>query len=256
MRSDVEILIVGAGPVGLLLARLLRARGRDCLVIEKRPAAPAYSMAIGITPPSLEILEGLGLAEEFVSRGVKITDAHIHENGRYLGRVSFEKIPAAHRFILSLPQGETVEILARGLPVWRGVELTGLQPDANGVTAQVGERTIRYRYLIGCDGARSTVRSLAGIPVRTKTYRPRFVMGDFPDDTGWGAEAHLFFSARGAVESFPLPGGKRRWIAQTAAPRPSFGHPLPALRGEGWGEGMSDFQPEWQLAEQIGRAHV
>ncbi|MCG3147823.1 MAG: 3-(3-hydroxy-phenyl)propionate/3-hydroxycinnamic acid hydroxylase [Verrucomicrobiae bacterium] len=217
--TDCDVLIVGAGPVGLLLANLLGKAGVRTIVVERRTAPPSQSMAIGITPPSLEILEKLGLADEFVQRGVRIHTAHVTENGRYLGHVDFSRIQAAHQFILSLPQVETVGLLWNNLrrydcvQLWPATECTALEQHATHVEVQLNDRRISSRYVVGCDGHRSRIRELAGIPVQVKTYRPRFLMADFADESGLGAEAHLFFTARGSVESFPLPGGRRRWIA-------------------------------------------
>jgi len=221
---DCDVLIVGAGPVGLLLANLLGKAGIRTLIVERRTAPPDQSMAIGITPPSLEILGKLGLDDEFIQRGVCINTAHVTEDGRHLGHVDFSRIRAAHRFILSLPQAQTVALLWRNLSrfdnvqLWTGLECAALEQHADQVEVRLRDagtgltRVVRSRYVVGGDGNRSRVRELAGIAVQTKTYRPRFLMADFADETGLGEEAHLFFTARGSVESFPLPGGRRRWI--------------------------------------------
>ncbi|WP_075090254.1 FAD-dependent oxidoreductase [Verrucomicrobium spinosum] len=74
------------------------------------------------------------------------------------------------------------------------------------------------RFVIACDGWRSPIRQHLQIPVRERRYGCHFVMGDFIDRSGMAEQAHLFFTPDGAVESFPLPGGIRRWIVQTPGP--------------------------------------
>ena len=227
---DCDVLVVGAGPVGLLLATALGARGIRTLIVEKRTVPPEHSMAIGITPPSLQILNRFGLDQEFISRGVRIDTAKIHEEGDYLGQVSFAHLPSAYRFILSLPQSTTIGILQENLrrfPVvnlLRGTEFVALEEGPDGVQVllrKTGPGTgceVRARVLVGCDGHCSAVRDALRVPARTHTYAPRFVMGDFEDHSGLGGEAHLFFGSKASVESFPLPGGRRRWIILDQGP--------------------------------------
>src|SRR5438067_13837196 len=79
-----DVAIIGGGPVGLLLANLLGARGLRIVICEKRTEAPSHSQAIGITPPSLEILAPLGFDEEFVRQGVRVSDVFVHgESGHH-----------------------------------------------------------------------------------------------------------------------------------------------------------------------------
>jgi 2-polyprenyl-6-methoxyphenol hydroxylase-like FAD-dependent oxidoreductase len=214
MKTDVAI--IGAGPVGLLLARLLRQRGVEVLVLEKTASAPLWSQAIGVTPPSLEILDTLGLADAFVSRGVPIHECEVHgEHGR-AGIVSFRQVGGDFPFVLSLPQTVTMELLAHAdVPVIRETEIVGMRQDREGVTLH-GEcgLEVRASRVAACDGSRSRVRGLLGVRTNGKSYGCQFTMGDFHDRSGLGRTAHVFFTSQGAVESFPLPGGLRRWIVQ------------------------------------------
>jgi 2-polyprenyl-6-methoxyphenol hydroxylase-like FAD-dependent oxidoreductase len=223
-HTDTDVLVVGAGPVGLLLANLLARRGIATLVVDKRSSPPSQSMAIGVTPPSLEILRGIGLDKDLEQAGVTVRVAEVHECGDSLGRLAFDTMPCDHRYILSIPQSKTVELLRRaaeqqaGIRLYDGVEFLGYRTEGDTVIAQLREIDtgvsieMRSHYLVGCDGSRSMVRRAAGIGTREKAYRQRWVMGDFEDHSGLGDEAHLYFTPHASVESFPLPGGTRRWI--------------------------------------------
>jgi len=223
-RPDYDVLIVGAGPVGLLLAATLGARGIRTLVAEERSSPPVQSMAIGITPPSLRIMSRFGLDEELIRQGVRIDTAKVHEDGEYLGEVSFSRLPSAYQFILSLPQAMTLKILAnhvegcQSVKLIRGMQFAGLHQTGDGVTTVIRECNtgtsfeVHTRYVVGCDGHGSAVREALNIRFDAKFYPPQFVMADFDDDTNLGIEAHLFFGSEVSIESFPLPGGRRRWI--------------------------------------------
>lgn len=220
---DTDVLIIGAGPVGLLLANLLGARGLRTLVCDRRAGPLASSMAIGVTPPSLEILRPLGLDTVFRAAGVPVRHAEVYEARACVGRLDFAGIASDYQFFLSIPQARTVEILRESLARFpsvtlrEGVEFAVLQQDAHGALATLRdyagtESTVEARFVVGADGHRSAVRQAAGLRVTERVYPQRFVMADFRDRSGLGDEARLFFSAEASVESFPLPDGWRRWI--------------------------------------------
>ena len=215
--------------MGCLVACLLGAGGIRVRLLEKRRTLPAHSMAIGITPPSLRILSRLGLEEKYTAEGVEVRDCFIHGESGNLGRVSFREIPDERRFILSLQQANTIAILREALrdhpsvTLDLGVEVTEVLQHEGRATVRVrhdsGEASdVSAKYVIACDGARSAVRDMIGEKPRIREYDRHFVMGDFADASGLGAEAHLYFKADGSVESFPLPDGQRRWIVQRDSP--------------------------------------
>ncbi|HOW64204.1 MAG TPA: NAD(P)/FAD-dependent oxidoreductase [Candidatus Paceibacterota bacterium] len=222
--SAADVIIVGGGPVGLLLANLLGSAHVRTWVFEKRETPLESSMAIGVTPPSLEILKQLGLDQAFSSAGVPVRYAEVHESGTRLGRLAFDHLPSDYPFFLSIPQARTVEILRESLRrfssvrIRDGTEFMGLTQEQGGVKVVLRDARTRVTFetqapfVVGCDGHRSAVREIAELRVRERTYRQRFVMADFLDESGLGIEARLFFTPEASVESFPLPGGWRRWI--------------------------------------------
>ena len=251
--AESDVLIVGGGPVGLLLANLLGAQAVRTLLVERRTAPPSRSMAIGITPPSLAILKNIQLDECFSREGLRVTHAWVHEGRHCLGCVDFTAIPSDYPYILTIPQARTVELLRSNLRRYpsvtclTGVEFLHCQESGDQVVAQCAwtndspplfsnapspqlstlnpqpstSLRLSARYLAGCDGHRSRVRASAGMSAQERFYPQRFVMADCEDHTGLGREAHLFFNASASIESFPLPGGKRRWIVLAAGREPS-----------------------------------
>ena len=222
-----DVLIVGAGPVGLLLAALLGRRGRSVLVLDKKDQRSHGSNAIGITPPSLALMAKLGLDQIMLAWGAPIRHVTVHgSEQKILGTVHFQSLPPPHDYILSVPQNVTEQLLEQHLleyphvRVEYGWEFQSLDQDGASVTtffqdAHGNPRCERSQFLAGCDGVRSLVREAIELGHNPKKFGSTFLMGDFTDNTNWGPDAHLFFTPRGAVESFPLGQGKRRWIVQT-----------------------------------------
>ncbi|BCW71292.1 NAD(P)/FAD-dependent oxidoreductase [Arthrobacter sp. NicSoilB8] len=222
-----DVLIIGAGPVGLFMAALLLQDGVDVQVLEQRSAPDPHSRAIGIHPPALAALARVGVGEALVAEGVRIRRGIAVARGKTLAEMSFAGVSDRFPFILSLPQGRTEALLERRVnelddgAVHRAVRLTGLSDDGATVTVDVvtprGAVRCEAQLVIAADGVRSTVRALQGIAVRVKDYPDSYVMGDFADGTGFGPDAALFLAGAGIVESFPLPGQLRRWVVRLGA---------------------------------------
>jgi 2-polyprenyl-6-methoxyphenol hydroxylase-like FAD-dependent oxidoreductase len=234
-----DVLIVGAGPVGLLLGCLLAQRGLSIRVLEKRGAGTARSRAIGVHPPGLACLHEVGLAEPLIAQGVRVRRGRAVLHGDSLAEIDFGSLPAPFDFVLSVPQSVTEQLLTERLSALCPAALLrdsealayARTPDHVRVGFSRGDHldTLSARYVVGCDGRRSRVRRAMNADYRGRVYRDRFAMADTRDDTDLGSEAVVFVDAQGLIESFPLPARRRRWVL-------SAGRGMPELSPERFAE--------------------
>jgi len=231
--TRIDALIVGGGPVGIHLAALLAQAGLDVRVWEARPEPALLSRAIGIHAPALDAFDRLGVGDEMVAEAVLVRNGIAMARGREIGRVAFARVSATHPYVAALPQWRTEAILARRLAALapdalrRGVTLAALDADpleardggvrATGRDADGRPVEATARLVIGADGTRGRVRGLLGIGVDERPLPDRFLMGDAPDTTDGGDDAVITLHPDGVVESFPLPGGMRRFVVGVRA---------------------------------------
>jgi 2-polyprenyl-6-methoxyphenol hydroxylase-like FAD-dependent oxidoreductase len=224
--ADADIIVVGAGPVGMLAALLSAQQRFSVLLLEQSATRHIQSRAIGITPPSLEILSRLDLAEGFIEQGVAVRVAEAHGRSLRLGRIDFSGLPGDFPFVLAIPQDRTETLLEKAvladlsIRFLRGHQVTHCSETEDHVTVSgdCGDGGIFHyngQYVLACDGGKSAVRESLGIPFAGAPDRYTFLMGDYEDTTGWGEQSRFFFTPRGSVESFPLPQGKRRYVVRT-----------------------------------------
>lgn len=214
----VDVIIVGAGAVGLLLACLLGSRGIEVVVLDRRAERSRRTRAIGIHPPGLAALDAAGVGRQVRQDAAQIRRGVALCRGRRLGTLDFGEDDA----VLSLPQHRTESILESRLAdlaphaLRRGVEVSALRglPSRVAVYATGDERPWVARYVVGADGVRSAVRDALGVQWLRRPGAARYAMADAPDETGEPATALLHLEPDGVVESFPLPGGARRWVAR------------------------------------------
>jgi 2-polyprenyl-6-methoxyphenol hydroxylase-like FAD-dependent oxidoreductase len=212
------VVIVGGGPVGLLLAVLLAGRGMDVQVLERRTEVSTRTRAIGIHPPALAVLGEAGIADEVLRRSAPILQGVARSGGRTLGRLRFD--PA----IRALPQWQTERMLRTRLAelnpdaLRMGVHASAVQQRADRVTVQTSAGPVEARFVVAADGARSRIRESAGIAWEPLGGRLHYLMADLPDMSPYGATAVLSFERGGVVESFPMPERMRRWVALTPTP--------------------------------------
>jgi 2-polyprenyl-6-methoxyphenol hydroxylase-like FAD-dependent oxidoreductase len=231
------VLIAGAGPTGLMLACDLARRGVDCRVIEKAPRLFVGSRAKGLQPRTQEVFDDLGVIDAVRAAGAPFPAFRMYageevvwERGlsEMLGVSEPERSPAVpYPGPWLIPQWRTEEILAErftslGGRVELDTELTGFTQDGDGVTAQTSRGPIRARYLVGCDGGRSTVRKVMGVGFEGDTVETeRTLIGDVQVEGLDGVFCHMFTKAGDITQRFSLwnlPGSRHyQFVASMAA---------------------------------------
>jgi 2-polyprenyl-6-methoxyphenol hydroxylase-like FAD-dependent oxidoreductase len=214
--GPIDVLIVGAGPTGLTLGAELTAHGLRPRLVDRAHDRVHESRALAIQPRTLEVLARLGVTARLVERGNRAVWLRLHARGRVTAVPLFDfgLADTAHPYLLFLSQAETERILADHLAtvggtVERGVELIGLNRTSDAVIAVLRhgngrEEQVCARYVVGCDGGHSTVRTAAGIGFEGGSYPQTFVLADTEADGLAPDAAHAFVSERGMLFFFPL----------------------------------------------------
>jgi 2-polyprenyl-6-methoxyphenol hydroxylase-like FAD-dependent oxidoreductase len=214
--ARVQVLVVGAGPTGLTLAAQLAAHGVRSRLFDRGADRARESRALAIQPRTLEVLAGLGVTEHLLVAGNPAVQLRIHTRGRQVTVPMFDLglEDTAYPYLLFLSQAETERILeqhltAAGVTVERRVELVDLHQTAEQAVATLRhqdgrQEQVHARYVVGCDGAGSTVRELAGIRFAGGSYPQTFVLADTEADHLEPGAAHVFLSRAGMLFFFPL----------------------------------------------------
>ncbi|OIJ96032.1 FAD-dependent oxidoreductase [Streptomyces colonosanans] len=180
----VDVLVVGAGPTGLLLAGDLARSGVDVTVLERRDGESNLSRAFGLHARTMEQLDARGLADELLRIGTPVRSL------RPLGRIciDFSRLRTRFPFVLITPQWQVERLLLRraeeaGATIRFGVRATGVRQDPDGVDVDVSDQngataTLRARYVVGADGARSAIRRGLGMPFPGKSVVNSVMLAD------------------------------------------------------------------------------
>jgi len=217
---DTDVLIVGAGPTGLMLANQLGRRGVRAQIIDRHDGPAQQTRALGVQPRTLEIYAHLGIDEKAIEMGKKATGADMWARGKRAAHVAIDAIGmdlTPYPYILILGQDDNEKLLGEALRRWNlsvqwKTELVGLTQETDRVRATLKQpdgtsRGITAAWVAGCDGARSSVREMNGIEFVGAPYEHVFFVADtemtgpmVPDELNvylWGGGFHLFFPLRG-----------------------------------------------------------
>lgn len=175
MIWDVDVVVAGAGPTGLLLAGDLARAGVSCAVFERRPERSGLTRAFTVHARTLEQLDARGVAEELIASGTPLRQLQFFAGAQ----LDLSRLPSRFPYVLITPQYETERVLEErarflGVDIRYGAEVTGLIQHPDGVEVQVSQdgqpaRPVRAEYVVGADGLHSTVRQALGMPFPGKS---------------------------------------------------------------------------------------
>ncbi|EKT4474435.1 FAD-dependent oxidoreductase [Pseudomonas alloputida] len=218
-----HVVVVGAGPVGLLTAYLLRRMQVDVTLLERRHSRSTQSKASSMNAYSLAIMDMVGLADAFIEQGMPIHDLLVYWNNRRTMHVNYRHLPSVHDYILGISQPETEAVLEHayrdlGGSLQRGSSVTALTPTEQGVEVELDDgRILSSDYVVGCDGSLSTVRTLMGIEFEGSDFGVEFFM--FDAQVSWAGEVgkvHYYVREDSFFLIIPQAGGTHRVIIKAS----------------------------------------
>jgi 2-polyprenyl-6-methoxyphenol hydroxylase-like FAD-dependent oxidoreductase len=224
--STTDVLIVGAGPTGLVLALWLRRMGVAVRIVDKTDAPGTTSRALAVHARTLELYRQLDLTDAVLEAGHRVPGVNLWVQGKREARIDFTDVGAsltAYPFLEIFPQDEHERLLIQRLEaldvhVERRTTLTAFSDDGERVRAMLhgdaGESVVEARFIAGCDGARSTVRATLGTGFPGGTYQQVFYVADIEGDgPAVDGELHVDLDEADFLAVFPLHGkGRARLI--------------------------------------------
>jgi 2-polyprenyl-6-methoxyphenol hydroxylase-like FAD-dependent oxidoreductase len=189
MKESHEVVIMGGGPTGLMLAGELALARVDVAILERRESQElAGTRAGGLHARTIEVLDQRGIADRFLSRGQTMQVAN------FAGPLDISDFPTRHNYGLALWQNHIERILADwvdelAVPIYRGREVTAFAQDDTGVDVALSDgRSVRARFLVGCDGGRSLIRKNAGIDFVGWEASMSYLIAEveMTDEPAWG----------------------------------------------------------------------
>jgi len=225
--TETDVLIVGAGPTGLVLALWLTKLGVKVRIIDKTAEPGTTSRALAVQARTLELYRQLDLTAAVLEKGHRVPAVNLWVKGEAAARLSFESVGSGltpYPFLHIFPQDQHERLLierleALGVAVERRTELTGFTNEENGITARLRgpdgqEHDCKASYIAGCDGARSIVRDIIGTGFPGGTYRQIFYVADVEAaGPALNGELHVDLDEADFLGVFPLAGqGRARLI--------------------------------------------
>ncbi|GAA4920145.1 2-polyprenyl-6-methoxyphenol hydroxylase-like FAD-dependent oxidoreductase [Actinomycetospora succinea] len=233
MDVDVDVVVAGAGPVGLTAAVELARRGVRARVVEQLAAPRGYAKAVGLQPRTLEHWERSGMLTAVLDEVRTLRGNIVYRDGVQAARLEVALPPDVPYGFTALPQYTTERLLAEELrrhggSVERSTELIGFEQDADGVTVRLrtpaGEETVRTSYLVGADGAHSVVRKGLGLSFEGDAFGEEYMLGDvvlsWAMPAGYGVRITRTQpdGPDDVLVAIPLPGAGRYRITMLAPP--------------------------------------
>ncbi len=221
--TDIDVLIVGAGPVGLFLANECARRGLQYRIIETRSTQSEHSKALAIFPRTLEIFDMAGVSDPFLEKANRVTWVTIVSHERTLANMHFAPEETPYPFVAMVPQDVTENLLLEQLRRRGGdveYETTFVSATEEDEAVKVtlerkgGRITLRARFVVGCDGAHSAVRHLLNLPFEGAEYEDSYILADVEtNETLPVDQMQLCPSELGPVAIFPMSATRRRIVA-------------------------------------------
>ncbi|RLK46608.1 2-polyprenyl-6-methoxyphenol hydroxylase-like FAD-dependent oxidoreductase [Microbacterium telephonicum] len=241
------VVVVGAGPVGVLLAAELSRHGTPVRLLERRTTLRSGSRAVGVHATALAAMEASGVTERLLAEARLVREGEARSRGRSLGVVRFDRLAMRHPYVATLPQSATEAALADAARAWgapeaeTGSEVRAIRVDgAHPRVELVGGATLSATAVVVAGGGRA--RSLHPTRARVRAYPDRYLMTDAADAGPDGDRAVVHLDPSGVLESFPLPGGRRRYVAW-----------MPTLTGDGPAESRDPAADGARLREAVAR---
>jgi 2-polyprenyl-6-methoxyphenol hydroxylase-like FAD-dependent oxidoreductase len=234
-QEEHEVLVVGAGPVGLTLALALDRQGVRVGIVEKSTSFSGESKAVTIQPRVLEMFHLLGVQERLSQAGLLARSMTMHVGQELATTLRYDRLPSPFPYLLHLHQGETERLLCaaleeRGVSVVRATALDDFTVADGGVTARLlgpggAAREVRARYLVGCDGGHSRVRQRLGLTMTGERHENNWIMADvsIPNMPLSRDVRHGFILEDYPCVILPMSGGYCRLIAARGAGSPNEG---------------------------------
>lgn len=236
-----DVIIVGAGPVGLMLANQLQRRGIRYRLLESRSGRDYWCKALGVSPRTLEIFDHMGILDEALHHGLFFTASNTVKGGQRISRLTIppDRYPYSP---MAMGQFDTEEILERDLRRRGGSiewssQVTAFQRTMSGVEVEwsspAGAQKEMCRYLVGCDGAHSLVRKTLGLTFEGEKFDQNFFLGDVELDWDLShSEVQKFLPTNkegqltNVVVAVPIPGNEKRYRLSMALPAALVENPL------------------------------
>jgi len=249
-QTQSEVLVVGAGPVGLWTALVLAERGLEVALIDREAKTTARSYACALHPGTLRLLDRLGLAQSAIERGRRIECLAFYQGDQRHAEIHLSKLGCEFPFLLVLPQSALEglleqRLLAAGVPVHWNHRFEGFSEETESLSVTVEElegtttgyivphwetvvktrRSLHTEFLIGADGHNSMVRPRAGIEYRSVGPRTSFAAFEFETDNTVPDELRVALDSSSVNVLWPLADNRCRWTFQLLRSEPSGDFP-------------------------------